>query len=198
MKRIALLSLALAGATALPASAHELGLLLDQQFTPSQDGGGTHVGFIKPHGVGLRGAYTLVNLGVAEVGITGGWHDKVSDDIASAPSAAWNRASFGYTSLGVQADWKLLVNLNAGLELRREVVTLDRAAGGSEDHDFTRPWARVGFGWSLPTPVVSPFLRFEGAYALTRDSLPANAGGSDFAKAVAPRYQVGVYGGIRF
>ncbi|WP_085315882.1 hypothetical protein [Derxia lacustris] len=198
MKKIVTLALAIAGATALPAGAHEIGVLFDQQGGRSQDSSTTSVDMVKPRGKAIRGAYTLLDLAVTEVAITGTWHDKADDDIVSAPPSGYTRGSFSYVALGAQVDWKLLLNVNAGLEMRREKVTLDRSGGGSEDQSFTRPWARLGLGWSLPLPVVSPFVRLEAGYALTHDSLPANASASDFAKAIAPRYQVGVYGGVRF
>jgi len=199
MKKLTVIALAIVGAIALPAQAHEFGVLFDQQIGTSQNNGGTDVGMTKPRGVGIRGAYTLLDLAAAEIALTGTWHSEAKDDIDRKPGGGYDRGAFEYAAIGAQADWKFLLNLNAGLELRREKVTLEQRNGGaSEDHSFTRPWARAGIGWSLPFPVISPFLRVEAAYALTHDNLPANASNSDFAKAIAPRYQVGLYGGIRF
>ena len=50
----------------------------------------------------------------------------------------------------------------------------------------------MNVGFSIPTPIVSPFFIVEVAAPLSKKDSPATA------EAMAPQVQIGVYGGIRF
>ena len=50
--------------------------------------------------------------------------------------------------------------------------------------------------FSVPTPLVSPFFRLEVAMATTKEDKKDSA--DNLRKALAPEYQIGLYGGIRF
>jgi hypothetical protein len=54
----------------------------------------------------------------------------------------------------------------------------------------------VNVGFSIPTPVVSPFFALEVAAPLSKGNTTNTA--KDFADALAPQAQIGIYGGIRF
>jgi hypothetical protein len=94
-------------------------------------------------------------------------------------------------------DWKLLLNLNAGVEMRRETLSWDLVAPlGKEESTLNRPWARAGIGFSIPLPVVSPFIRLEVAIPLSKEDRTSSP--DSVRKALAPQSQVGLYAGIRF
>ena len=95
-------------------------------------------------------------------------------------------------------NWKLLVNVGAGVEYRSEKLSyrVTSPVVGSGDTTLGRPWARVNVGFSIPTPIVSPFFTLEVAAPLSKKDNGATY--SDLSEAMAPQIQVGIYGGIRF
>jgi hypothetical protein len=203
MKKIASVALVAAGLSMFSAKAGEVGLLLDKQVGASQDIPGSGYGFdsVKPSGIGIRGAFTLLDLKVAELGLTGTYHPEASGDLVMGPIKL-GKFKEQYVAIGVQADWKFLVNLHAGLDLRRESLKSEISIAGysvrSSTTTVTRPWLSAGIGFSVPMPVVSPFVRLEAAYALKTYSLSEDGSDDDFNKAMAPKYQIALYGGIRF
>lgn len=201
MKKALGMGALLASLTAIPAQATEFGLLLDKEVGRSATLGAAGSGLpaggydrASPSGWGLRAAYTFLDLKVAELGAAVTWHPKAEDDLVGGGG---NQGKLGnqYLAIGLQADWKFLVNLHAGLDLRSEKVTTS-ANGVSDSTTLHRPWAKAGLGWSAPTPVVSPFVRLEVAVPLT--SSDSSTSSDDFRKAMAPALQVALYGGIRF
>ncbi len=185
---------------ALPASSAELGLLLDKQFGKAQTVaaiGGMPVGkfdAIQPAGFGIRAGFSVLDLKVAELGLTATYHPKAEEDLVVQNVKA-GKYSSEYIALGAQVDWKFLVNLHAGVDLRREKLTTD-VAGVEDSNTVTRPWIKAGIGFSVPTPLVSPFFRLEVAMATTKEDKKDSA--DNLRKALAPEYQIGLYGGIRF
>jgi hypothetical protein len=186
----------------LPARATELGLLLDQQVGRSETLGAAGSGLpaggydrANPSGWGVRAAYTFLDLHVAELGAAVTYHPKAEDDLVGGTGGKQGRLGDQYLAIGVQADWKFLVNLHAGLDLRSEKITTT-AKGVSDSTTLHRPWVKAGVGWSAPTPVVSPFVRLEVAVPLS--STDSSTSTDDFRKAMAPSLQVALYGGIRF
>jgi hypothetical protein len=186
----------------LDARATELGLLVDKSVGRSQTLGAAGSGLpagsydrAAPTGWGVRAAYTLLDLDVAELGAAVTYHPKAQDDLIQS---GINQGKLGnqYFAVGVQADWKFLVNLHAGLDLRSEKITSSAANGVSDSTTLWRPWVKAGVGWAAPTPVVSPFVRLEVAVPLT--SSDSSNSTDDFRKAMAPSLQVALYGGIRF
>ena len=185
--RVAVVAAALA---ALPGRASELGLLVDKQFGGSQTFGSYHFDGSKPGGYGIRGVYTILDLNVAEVGLSATYHPEQESDLSN--SGTLNNQ---YIAIGAQVDWKFLVNLHAGVDLRREKLTTE-VSGIEDSNTVTRPWIKAGIGFSVPTPLVSPFFRLEVAMATTKEDKKDTA--DNFRKAMAPEYQIGLYGGIRF
>ena len=197
----ALVSGVLLLALGVAVQASEVGILLDKQIGRAEAlataGSGLSTGGydrVSPSGVGFRAAYTLLDLDVAELGAAVTYHPKSNSNITSGGSI---KGTFGdeYTAIGVQADWKLLLDLHAGLDLRSEKLSTS-AAGVSDSTTLTRPWVKAGVGFNIPTPVVSPFVRLEVAVPLSKDDSSNTA--DDFRKAMAPTLQVALYGGIRF
>lgn len=201
--RIALLAV---GMLALPARASEIGVMVDKQFGKAQTvavtvpgmSAGAKLDAVSPTGFGIRGAYTVLNLKVAEIGLTGTYHGKAEGDFAVDGVGKIGRLSNEYMAIGAQVDWKFLVNLHVGLDLRREKFTTSECLVPSQNGSTTqtRPWLRAGIGFGIPLPVVTPFVRFEVAMATTKAEDTTNM--EEVRKALAPQYQIGLYGGIRF
>jgi hypothetical protein len=186
----------------LPVQAHEVGLLIDKQFGSSQSVviGTDVINFeaVKPTGFGIRGAYTLLNLKVAELGVNATYHPSAKDDLKVDGVKVANFEN-EYFAIGGQVEWKFLVNLHAGVELRHEKLSVSNSVFGTNDSATqTRAWVTAGLGFSVPMPVISPFVRLEVAYATSNADLPATYSGSDFDKILAPKYQIALYGGVRF
>ncbi len=199
MKRSVLVALVSAGLALTEAQAGELGLLVDKQIGASQLFSTYDFDAARPSGYGIRGAYTVLNLQVAEVGLTATYHPESRTDLV-VNGIHSGRFGEEYLAIGAQVDWKFLVNLHAGIDLRRERLTTESAPGISDGSTtYVRPWVRAGIGYSVPSPVVSPFVRLEVAVATTKQgSLGASSSADDFRKAMAAEYQIGLYGGIRF
>lgn len=194
---------------ALPTvSAGEVGLLLDKQFGKAQTvaagvaPGSTVAGkvdAIAPNGVGLRVGLSLLDLKVAELGLTATYHPKVEGDF-EVNGTTYGKLGTEYIAVGAQVDWKFLVNLHAGVDLRREKLILSEFQGTNVglngENTVTRPWVKAGIGFSVPMPVVSPFFRLEVAMTTSKEDKRTTT--DELRKALAPEYQVALYGGIRF
>lgn len=206
MKKImspAILALAVAGASA---QAGEIGILLDKQFGKSQAiayaGGSTTYDATKPTGVGIRLGMSFLDLKFAELGAAITYHPKSTEDLKGisktlSTTVPISGVKYGseYIAIGAQLDWKLLVNLHAGFDVRQEKYTTE-AGGTSASTTQTRPWIKAGIGFGIPLPVVSPFVRLEVAAPFTKTSKTDTA--DDLRKALGAEYQVALYGGIRF
>jgi hypothetical protein len=185
---------------ALQASDLEVGLLLDKEVGKAQTlataGGGLGAASydsVNPSGMGFRAGYTFLDLKVAGLGAAVTYHPKAQGDLTGGSTSG----KFGneYVSVGVQADWRFLVNLHAGIDYRSEKLTTTVGAN-TESTTLGRPWVKAGFGYSVPSPVVQPFLRLEVAAPLSTSSKGDNP--DELRKALAPSFQVALYGGIRF
>lgn len=218
MNRMIRLTLVAASVAVLPATASEVGILVDKQIgqsitIPVSVGLDTKLNSVSPTGFGIRGAYTLLDLKVIELGVAATYHPKAEADLEGGLGPVTihgGKAGGEYMAIGAQVDWKFLVNLHVGLDMRREKISNDaidwtvNGIGSSRlaeagDTTITRPWLKAGIGFSIPLPVVSPFVRLEAAYALKNYSVPsALYNADDVRKAMAPKYQIALYGGIRF
>jgi hypothetical protein len=202
MKRTYVAGLVLCGIAALPSAAAEVGILLDKQIGKAQTLGGVVAGgglpggnydAVSPSGVGVRLGYSFLDLKVAEIGMALTYHPKAEGDLVAGPIRG--KYSTQYVAVGVQADWKFLVNLHAGLDMRSEKLTAT-VGNVSDSTTYTRPWVKAGVGFSVPTPVLSPFVRLEVAMPISKEDKTST--NEDFRKAMAPALQVSLYGGIRF
>jgi hypothetical protein len=196
-----LVSVALVGAVlaALPARASEVGLILDRQVGSSQSVGFYNFDAVKPSGYGIRGSYTVLNFNAAEVGLTATYHPTSKTDLVVN---GFNSGRFGseYVAVGAQVDWKSLVNLHAGIDIRRERLTTESAYGVVDGSTtFTRPWLTAGVGYTFNTGSVKPIVGFEVAIPMTKQgNVSMGSSADDIRKSLAPDYQIGLYGGIRF
>lgn len=196
MKKLVTAALACSFLGMLPARAAEVGILLDKQIGKSQALVGADAA--KPSGVGFRGGVSLLDLGLAELGLTATYHPESKDDLVLA-GANCGKYSTEYMAVGAQVDWKFLVNLHAGIDLRRETLRVEGSSVLNGSTTYTRPWLKAGVGFVFPTPVVKPFLRLEVAMATTKQgSLDAGSSADDIRKAMAPEHQIALYGGVRF
>jgi hypothetical protein len=154
---------------------------------------------VSPTGLGIRGGFDIIDLKVAALQLNATWHNKTTGDLAYG-GTKYGELDNQYWAAGAMVNWKLLVNVGAGVEYRTEKLTWRAANGGllagTGDTTQGRAWARVNVGFSIPTPVVSPFFALEVAAPLSKSNT-ANTP-KDFADALAPQAQIGIYGGIRF
>lgn len=204
-------------------NATEVGLLIDKQFGQSFaiPRNNSTIKSFDPIGFGVRGAFTILDLKAMEFGIAATYHPKTkanttwksgdqifTDELKSASE---------YLSVGAQVNWKFLINVHLGLELRREKISSEfslRASGTSIPGPLpvvtvmdtvpgttilNRPWIKGGIGYSIPLPMGKPFVRLEAAYTLKTYSIPETfVNSDDLRKAMAPNYQIALYGGFHF
>jgi len=192
-------------APCLHASSLEVGVMIDKEVGKAQvlaaGANGTQAtaagaNSVSPSGLGLRVAYNFLDIHLASIGAVVNYHPKAQGDLTlPAPAGTVGKYGNQYNSIGVQVDWKFLINLHAGVDYRSEKLTTTGLVG-SDSTTLNRPWATVGVGFSAPMPIVSPFVRLEVAAPLSTSSNGNNQ--DDFRKAMAPSLQVALYGGIRF
>ena len=177
----------------------EIGILADKQVGKAQAliVGGTRTDYdaVSPTGFALRGGYDVLDLKVAALQLNATWHNKTTGDLTTG-GAKMGELDNQYWAAGAMVNWKFLVNVGAGVEYRSEKLTWRPTSGPSTDTTLGRPWARVNVGFSIPTPVVSPFFTLEVAAPLSKKDNGGNL--TDLTEALAPQVQVGIYGGIRF
>ncbi|HEX4846142.1 MAG TPA: hypothetical protein VFV26_07965 [Geothrix sp.] len=196
-KKLFALSALVAMAT-IPASAGEVGLLVDKQFGKAQTaafGLGQKYDAVSPTGFGIRGGFDVLDLKVAALQMNATWHNKTKGDLTYG-GTKYGELENQYWAVGAMVNWKLLVNVGAGVEYRSESLTWRPTSGSTTEGTLGRPWARVNVGFSIPTPIVSPFFTVEVAAPLSKKDTTATY--KDLTEAMAPQVQVGIYGGIRF
>jgi len=180
----------------LPAMAGEVGLLVDKQAGKAQVFSSQKYDAVSPTGLGIRGAFDVLDLKIAALQVNATWHNKTTGDL-SIGGTKQGELDNQYWAAGAMVNWKLLVNVGAGVEYRSEKLTWRSTTPlGNGDTTQGRTWARVNIGFSIPTPVVSPFFALEVAAPLSKKDSTTTS--KDFADAMAPQVQIGIYGGIRF
>ena len=101
-------------------------------------------------------------------------------------------------------NWNFLVRLGVGLEYRSEKLNFTDAFLPSANTSTTygRPWVRGTAGFTIPTPLVKPFIGVEVAFPLTTSTTTYdqvnNGDWNSLNKAMAPKAQYGIYAGVRF
>jgi hypothetical protein len=182
----------------------ELGVLLDKQYSKAQTStfiGGTPYNYdsFSPTGLGVRVGFDVLDLKVAALQLNGTWHNKSTSDL-KMNGTKQGEFDNQYWAAGAMVNWKLLVNVGAGVEYRSEKLAwrgyYPALLPFNTETTQGRPWARVNVGFSIPTPIVSPFFLLEVAAPLSKNS--STSTGKDFTEALAPQVQIGIYGGIRF
>lgn len=186
---------ALATLLALPAFCGEAGIfvskLVGQAQTVASEGRYEEA---SPTATGFRVGWSLVDLKVIELSINATYLPKAKADL-KLEGARIGSYGVEYAAVGAQFDFKLLVNLNVGAEVRQERLSWDLGAGQAESTQ-SRPWLRAGIGFSIPLPVLSPFARLEVAIPASKEDRTGTP--TEVRKALAPRAQFGVYVGTRF
>ncbi|HJW72484.1 MAG TPA: hypothetical protein VJ486_06465 [Geothrix sp.] len=190
MKKI-LLPLLLVAAP-LGAQSFEAGVFIGQQTYKEFN----YLGFTaKPDSKTVASArlgYSIVDLGPALFQITAGFQPESKANITNNAGVT-GELKQSHWSVGAMFNFKAVVAFGAGVEYRSE--KLDDGAGTSTT--YGRPWARVNAGLAFPTPLVKPFIGLEVAAPLSSKSNDV-ASPEDGLKSMAPKMQIGVYGGIRF
>jgi len=144
-----------------------------------------------------RLGYALVDLGPALLQVTAGYQPKATTTLTTTaglyPYQGSQDYAVSHASLGVMANFKAVVAIGAGVEYRDETLS----SNGVSSH-YGRPWGRVNAGYAIPSPILKPFVGLEVAAPLTSKSLSADPSNTDLLQAMAPKLEVGLYGGIRF
>ncbi len=189
-------ALAVAILLAAPLSAQdwEIGLFAGQQGYRSSDLSGVSEPKSRPAFIGRLG-FSAVDLGPVLVQITTGLH-RETETIYKTGSGDGTFHSHTHVSLGAMFNFKAVVAFGAGIEYRFE--RLNKTYSGMSDATFNRPWARANVGLAFPTPVMKPFVGLEVAVPLVNKSANASSSMEDQIRSLAPKYQIGLYGGIRF
>lgn len=189
-------TVALAACLALPAVSGEAGLLGSKLIGQAQTAAaGTRYEDVSPNATAFRLGYSLVNFKVVELSLNATYQPKAEGNLKVSNTKI---GTYGveYAAVGAQFDFRFLVNLNFGAELRQERLSWDLGAAGKADTTLSRPWFRAGFGISIPTPVLKPFVRLEVAVPSSKEERTGTP--TEIQKALAPRAQVGIYVGTRF
>ncbi|HJW73722.1 MAG TPA: hypothetical protein VJ486_12915 [Geothrix sp.] len=154
----------------------------------------------------LRLGYHFLDAGSALLQVTAAYQFKSSSEVTfKVPSAGIGSLGIGVNldhsaaCLGVMVDFKTAVALGAGLDYRWDKLE-GTFQGMSSSTTYGRPWARFNIGYVFPASGLHPFLGVETAVALSTKSVGMGGPSSDeeALKALAPKLQIGVYGGVRF
>lgn len=186
---------ALATLLGFPAFSGEAGILASKLVGQAQTvAGAGHYDDASPNATGFRVGWSLVNLKVVELSVNATYLPKSE---ANLKLSGTKIGTYGveYAAVGAQVDFKVLVNLNFGAEVRQERLSWD-LGGAKSDTTQSRPWFRGGFGFSIPTPFLSPFVRLEVAVPASKEDRTGTT--AEIQKALAPRAQFGIYVGTRF
>ena len=177
MKKLCLLMMICA--TPMTAGAFELWLFAGQQAYKNASQ------FKDDHKITaiLRAGYSVVDLGPALIELTAGYQPETTAKLTSGTD--FKNSHF---SVGAMANFKAYVSTGVGLEYRFEKLDTGTST------NYGRPWARANVGIAIPSPVLKPFIGLEADIPLTstKGSLVTQA------KDMAPKSQIGIYGGIRF
>jgi len=193
MKKL-LLPLVLVAAP-LGAQSFEVGVFLGQQSYKDYNVLGVNATTDSKTVASGRFGYSLVDLGPAMLQVTAGYQPTVtSTSTVTFTGLGTGTGDYkdGHWSVGAMFNFKAFVAVGAGVEYRSEKLETSTTST-----TYGRPWARLNAGLAFPTPLVKPFIGLEVAVPLTSMS---NESGSaeDALKSMAPKMQIGVYGGIRF
>lgn len=178
----------------LAAQSFELGLNVSRQQYPSITESGIFK--VQPQDktvVAGRFGYSILDLGPALFQVTAVYQPKVDTDVKVNGVTSSTQLGQEYWGVGAMFNFKALVAVGAGIEYRSEKLSTP-----GESATYGRPWARVNAGYAFPTPLVKPFIGVEVAVPLVKKDYNDALSSSDMLKSLAPKLQVGLYGGIRF
>jgi hypothetical protein len=194
-------ALALLLVTPLAAQSFEVGVFVGQQQYPSPHtdvalGTTMQVNADNKTVTAIRFGYSVVDLGPALFQLTAGYQPESSSTLKAtlggAPFGSEGELKQSHWSAGAMFNFKALVAVGAGFEFRSE-----KLSESTDSTTYSRLWARINAGYAFPFPVMKPFIGVEAAFPL---STTDNKFGSsaELLKSLAPKNQIGIYGGIRF
>lgn len=106
-------------------------------------------------------------------------------------------------SAGVQAQWRYVLQLGLGAELRYEKLEM-----GYIKTTQVRPWFTAQVGYLVPSPSIHPVFGFEIAVPIANQKDPEilidpvsygrYSEPKSVLKSLSPRYELRLYGGVRF
>lgn len=187
----------------LSAQTWELGIFTGSQtynsLSNSMPGLTTNGSCAKKTVFAARLGYSVIDLGPAMLQLTAGYQPSVNTTAriitqgTSVPGQAPTDSGpldyqASHTSVGVMVNFKAVVAVGAGMEMRFEKQSL-----ASNTATYARPWIRANIGMAFPTSAIKPFVGLELAA-----SLSTNSDGLQPVKSLAPKSQIGAYVGIRF
>ena len=189
-------------AAPLAAQDFEAGVFLGQQSLDSVTISGNKIEPKAKFVAGARVGYSLLDLGPALLQVTAGYQPKTSSEVeVNGHTVSGSKYEHQHYSVGAMFNFKAFVAVGAGVEYRFEKLEASGAGAPSGlDTTYNRPWARANIGVAFPTPLVKPFVGLEVALPLLTKSVDGStsASVSDRLKSIAPKFQVGLYAGIRF
>lgn len=177
-------------------SAGEAGLLGSKLMGQAQTAAaGGRYEDVSPTATGFRVGWSLLNLKAVELSINATYQPEASADL-KLEGARIGTYGVEYAAVGAQFDFRFLVNLNVGAEVRQERLSWTLVSGDKAESTQSRPWFRAGFGFSIPSPFLQPFARLEVAVPASKEDRTGTS--AEIRKALAPRAQIGLYVGTRF
>lgn len=146
-----------------------------------------------------RFGYTVTEFPGAALQLTAGFQPEFRASVKDTLGTPGRYLKERYGSVGAMVTFKTPVALGAGLEFRSERLAGNQY-GPEESTTYNRVWARMTATYVLPSPGVKPFVGLEAAVPLTTQSASDRSytPASDALKEMAPRYQLGLFAGIRF
>jgi hypothetical protein len=199
MKKYAIAMLLVAAP--LAAQDWEAGLFLGQQTYESFTVLGDKFEVSSKTVMGARLGYSIVDIGPALFQVTAGYQPKASAKYKENGAETNIDYDHEHYSVGAMFNFKAMLAVGVGLDYRFEKLSGTDPIHGSHSTNYNRPWIRANVGYAFPTPVIKPFLGLEVAMPLTKQSINGTTGpdSTDEAyKGLAPKFQIGLYAGIRF
>jgi hypothetical protein len=188
----------------LSAQTWEAGLyVVNQNFsTASIDVPGNEVKMVPDSKIlyGARAGASILDLGPAMLQVTAAYQPETSTKVLRTTHTTLGtdlqdtltfRSS--NASVGAMFNFRTWASLGAGIECRFENYDLNGVKAS-----YTRPWFRGTAGYTMPDPVLKPFIGLEVAFPLVSKSLDVNSSSDDRVRSLGPMLQVGIYGGVRF
>lgn len=162
--------------------------------------------------LGLAFAWSPWKLGDAQAGFTASYRFKGSSDlVVSGPGFSEATANYRYEhiAIGGRYMWRKPFDIGFGLQYRFEKLSLaPKDEGGTWSTNLARPWIEAVAGYAFKRNAsYRPFVAFSVALPLTSENKPtsipqtdaeAKANQEQFAKSVAPRFEMALRAGFRF
>lgn len=207
--------LALASALPLAAQSFEAGVLYTWSPSKAQnfsDTGGTafEIKADTWKAAGLRFGYNFVHIGPMEIQGNATMQFSNKQNVAlkvngTAQPFGW-QDEYKYWAVGAAVNWNFLVRLGVGLEYRSEKLNFTDGISPiyNKSTTYGRPWMRATAGFTIPAPVVKPFIGVEVGLPLTTTTVTySDLSGlspdiDKLNKSLAPKAQYGIYAGVRF